>query len=89
MRGCQCMPSCHPHLQSLHKKLNDNARNERKLLTELYQTSSMSLLILNRVPALTGWDKGENVTSARWQVTLCDPVWHVSYRSGEASCITA
>jgi len=31
-----------------------------------------------------GWDKGENVTSAAWQVTLCDPIWHVSSRSGEA-----
>jgi len=24
-----------------------------------------------------GWGKGGNVTSAGWQVTLCDPVWHV------------
>ena len=24
-----------------------------------------------------------NVTSAGWQVTLCDPLWHVSSRSGE------
>jgi len=23
--------------------------------------------------------KGGNVTSARWQVTLCDPIRHVSY----------
>jgi len=22
------------------------------------------------------WGKGRNVTSARWQVTLCDPIWH-------------
>ena len=29
--------------------------------------------------------KGGNVTSARWQVILCDPIWHVSSRSGEAS----
>jgi len=27
-----------------------------------------------------------NVTSAGWQVTLCDPIWHVSSRSGEACC---
>ena len=34
---------------------------------------------LNRVPALIGWGKGGNVTSAGWwQVTLCDPIWHVS-----------
>ena len=37
---------------------------------------------LNRVPALIGWGKGGNITSAGWQVTLCDPIWHVSSRSG-------
>jgi len=30
--------------------------------------------------------KGGNVTSAGWQVTLCDPMWHVSCRSREAGC---
>jgi len=29
-----------------------------------------------------GWGKGGNVTSAGWQVTLCDPKWYVSSRSG-------
>jgi len=33
-----------------------------------------------------GWGTGGNVTSAEWQVTLCDPVWHTSSRSGAASC---
>ena len=37
---------------------------------------------LNRLPALIGWGKGGNVTSAGWQVTLCDPIWHVSSRTG-------
>ena len=37
---------------------------------------------LNRVPTLIGWGKGGNVTSAGWQVTLCDPIWHVTSRSG-------
>ena len=37
---------------------------------------------LNRVPALIGWGNGGNVTPAGWQVTLCDPIWHVSSRSG-------
>jgi len=32
-----------------------------------------------------GWGNGGNVTSAGWQVILCDPIWHVSSRSGEAS----
>ena len=32
-----------------------------------------------------GWGKGGNVTSAGWQggLTLCDPIWHVSSRSGD------
>ena len=45
--------------------------------------------LLNRVPALVGWGKGGNVTCAGWQVTLCDPVWHVSSGSGEAGSMTA
>ena len=36
-----------------------------------------------------GCGKGGNVTSAGWQVTLCDPVWHVSSRSGVATLRTA
>ena len=31
-----------------------------------------------------GWGKGGNVTSAGWQVTLCDLIWHASSRSGVA-----
>jgi len=33
-----------------------------------------------------GWDKGGNVTSAGWQITLCDPIRHVCSRRVEASC---
>ena len=36
-----------------------------------------------------GWDKGGNITSAGWQVTLCDPMWHVSSRCGVATLRTA
>jgi len=28
-----------------------------------------------------------DVTSAGWQVTQCDPMWHVSSRSGEAGVL--
>ena len=42
----------------------------------------IALASLNRVPTVIGWGKGGNVTSAGWQVTLCDPIWHVSSRSG-------
>ena len=34
-----------------------------------------------------GWGKGGNVTSAGWQVTLCDPMWRS--RSGVATLRTA
>jgi len=43
---------------------------------------------LNWVPAFC-WAKGRNVTSAVWQVTLCNPIWHVEfpYPCGDlASC---
>ena len=40
----------------------------------------------NRVPDYFGYDKGGNVTSVGWQVTVRDPVRHVSSSSGEASC---
>jgi len=33
--------------------------------------------------------KVTNVTSAGWQVTLCDPMWHVSSLSGVATLLTA
>jgi len=37
---------------------------------------------LNRELAVIDWGKGGNVTSAGWQVILCDPIWHVSSHSG-------
>ena len=35
-----------------------------------------------------GWGKGGKVTSAGWQVTLCDLIWHVISRSSVAISIT-
>ena len=37
----------------------------------------------------THWVKGGNVASAGWQVTPCDPMWHVSSRSNVATLRTA
>ena len=42
-----------------------------------------------RVGAVYAPQVGGNVTSAGWQVTLCDPMWHVSSRSGVATLRTA
>ena len=35
-----------------------------------------------------GWGKRWNVTSAGWQVTLCDPIWHASSSSGVATSVS-
>ena len=42
---------------------------------------------LSQVPASAGGRAGMSpLPGAMWQVTLCDPIWHVSSRSGKASC---
>ena len=48
--------------------------------------SHLDNVLLSRLSTSFGWGKGGNITSAGWQVILCDPIWHVSSRSGEASC---
>jgi len=35
-----------------------------------------------------GWGKGGKVTSAGWQITLCDLIWHVISRSGVVGLIS-
>ena len=61
----------------------------RYVTSQLGQLSLASLR--GRLIAYTsfGWGKGGNVTSAGWQVTLHDPMWHVSSRSGVATLRTA
>ena len=51
-----------------------------------YMNISLNLSEVAKLSTSFGWGKGGDVTSARWQVTLCDPMWHVSSRSGEARC---
>ena len=53
-----------------------------------YVASQLGQLSLIEYLASAG-GKGGNVTSAGWQVTLCDPMWHVSSRSGVATLRTA
>ena len=51
-----------------------------------YATSQLGQLSQGRLIEYPGWGKGGNVTSVGWQVTLCDPMWHVSSRRGVATC---
>jgi len=62
----------------------------RYVTSQLRQLSLASLrgCSIEYVPASV-WVEGLNVTSAGWQVTLCNPMWHVSSRSGVATLRTA
>ena len=35
-----------------------------------------------------GWGKGGKVTAGGWQVTMCDPIWHVISCSGVVKLYT-
>ena len=71
---------------SVEAKIQNPQNTKANLIIHTQRSSSTQPCIpvgsLNRVPALIGWGKGGNVTSAGWQITLCDPIWHVSSRSG-------
>jgi len=45
--------------------------------------------LITWIKRIKGTGKGGNVTSAGWQVTLCDPIWHVSSHSSVATLRTA
>jgi len=36
-----------------------------------------------------GWGKGGKVTATRWQITLCDSIWHVISHSSKVPSQTA
>ena len=59
----------------------------RYVTSQLGQLSLASLR--GRLITGFGWGKGGNITSVGWQVTPCDPTWHVSSRSGVATLRTA
>jgi len=50
---------------------------------------SLASLRGRRIEYQLCWGKGGDVTSAGWQVTLCDPTWHVSSRSCVATLRSA
>ena len=62
-----------------------------KLSWDITTTQVNSALHLSGVAKSStsfGWGKGGKVTSAGWQVTLCDLIWHVISRSGVVISIT-
>ena len=62
-----------------------------KLSGDITTTQVNSALHPSRVAKSStsfGWGKGGKVTSAGWQVTLCDLIWHLISRSGVVISIT-
>lgn len=43
-------------------------------------------LLVTKSNTSFSWSKGRNVTSARWLVILCYPIWHAFFCSSEAKC---
>ena len=62
------------------------SRGKKSLMIERNVNSALHPSGVAKSSTSFGWDKGGNVSYAGWQVTLCDPIWHVSFRSGEACC---
>jgi len=60
----------------------------RYVTSQLGQLSLASLRGRPKSSTSFGWGKGWNVTSAEWQVTLCDPIWYVSSSSGVATSVS-
>jgi len=51
-------------------------------------TSALHPSYVPKLSTSFSWGKGGKVISAGWQVTLCDPIWHVISRSGMVISIT-
>jgi len=58
-------------------------------LSQLYDNQLNSSLQCSSEIRTLDYNKGGNVTSAGWQVALCDPMRHVSSCSGVATLRTA
>jgi len=53
------------------------------IVTTTYVNSALHPSGATKSSTSFGWDKGEKVTAAGWQVRLGDPIWHVILRSAE------
>ena len=77
------------------RPLDDTADCLLNCLAKYFTHSLCSLCYCSPPPPIGeqstsfGWGKDGSVTSAGWQVTLCDHVWHVSSRCGVATLRTA
>jgi len=58
-------------------------------VTTAYVNSALHPFVVTKSSTSFGWGKAGKVTSAGWQVTLCDPIWYVISHSGEVSLHTA
>ena len=60
------------------------------VVTATYVSTALHPSGVAKLSTSFGWGKGGKVTAAGWQVTLCDPIWHViSHRGVVKFTITA
>ena len=52
-------------------------------VTTTWVNSAFQLSGVAKSSSSFGWGKGVKIATAGWQVTLCDPKWHVILRSSE------
>ena len=60
----------------------------RSFVVQVVQSVCCYCCVRVRMCVCGGVVKSGNVTFAGWQVTLCDSVWHLSSRGGEAGLLT-
>jgi len=65
------------YVYNMHMETQQHIHN-----TSIFYNSALHPSGVAKSSTSIGWDKGGKVTTAGWQVTLCDPIWHVISWSG-------
>ena len=84
LRCVHCVKHCVRCVKFFCKHLALRLAVDSSLLE--YTQVSLASLWVRWIEIQLWLEEGGNVTSAEWQVTLCDPVWKLSSSSNEASC---
>ena len=77
---------CYDHCQRVYTEVTESEPGFDNTRTQV--NSALHPSGVAKSSTSFGWSKGGKVTSAGWQVTLCDLIWHVISRSGVVISIT-
>ena len=87
-KHCHFMTSCDQFPVSIRSAVKSNLTAWCYHSLSNRALNSASINKIAKSSTSFGWGEGWNVTSAGWQVTLCDPIWHVSSSSGVATLVS-